>query len=1213
MLCKKRFTPSLVNHHEISDANNKLYCFICKKSTHLKKNCRYFKRAIKNTKIYQVQDSTFFEPIILKGTVKKQHASFILDTGSGASLIDVKFVPINKISNTKFVRVKSASGNFLWIVGESTLKFKINNVQLEHKFLVVKNFENKIILGNDFNKQFKTDINFLTDSIKIAINDKKYYLKGANKEKFADVHVTEDNVLCAAEIILPPLSTTKVPICYLNKNKSVLNFECRFEFFNNRGSLVSKVKLDNFVIYVTNLTNTRVTIFKGSNLGKVNELRIPHNEQLIAMKNDLDYSDLVSESKCNVIRKFTVSDNFSDLNLNKDLSKTEYVQLSSLLKEFSDIFATNTLQLGRTDVCKQTIETGDARPIHQPPYRVSYKEREIINQQIGEMLNANIISESRSPWASPVVLVKKKNGDWRFCVDYRKLNNVIKSDSYPLPVIDDILKALNGSTYFTTLDLFSGYWQIGLDEKDKDKTAFIVPDGLYEFNVLPFGLSSSPACFQRCMDQVLAGLKWNTCLVYLDDVLVKGSTFADHLLSLRKVLERFRQANLKLNSSKCFFGFNETKILGHVASSRGISPDPDKIAAISKFPRPQKVKDVQSFIGLANYYRKFIKSFADIARPLTLLTRRSYKFEWNGVHQNAFDELKSKLVTYPVLRHFDPNLPTEIHTDASDYGIGAIILQTDQEGTHPIAYASRRLSSPEIKYNTTHKECLAVVYAVTYFRHYLWGRPFKIVVDHHALCWLHKNKDPAGRLARWAIKLQDFQYEIVHKSGKKHLDADSLSRNPVFKPEYDATEIPTMLMEFDDIAKLQSCDPELNQIINAIKNPSNADAKVLKRTRSYLLENSILYKKHFSPNSLSKLLVIPDCLKNDVLLCFHDDPVSGAHLGFAKTYGKIKNRYFWPNMYTEIENYVKTCIHCQHRKNVPKAEAGLLQPIKVDQPFQKLGIDLLGPFPKSHSGNTFVITAMCYATKWAEAKALPTGTAKCVAEFLIENIICRHGCPEQIISDRGKCFMSNLVTELLKGLGSHPTFTTAYHPKTNGLVEHFNGTIATMLSMYVSTNQRDWDIFVPLVTFAYNTSPQESTKESPFYLTYGREARLPIDVVLGANINRDQTAEEMLTRIKKSREAVKQRIHAEQKKQKLKYDSRHRHVDYEVGEKVMVFTPIRKIGKSEKLLHRWFGPYSVIKKLNDVNYKVRVRKNRNSVDDTIHVSRMKKFNERNSK
>ena len=293
-----------------------------------------------------------------------------------------------------------------------------------------------------------------------------------------------------------------------------------------------------------------------------------------------------------------------------------------------------------------------------------------------------------------------------------------------------------------------------------------------------------------------------------------------------------------------------------------------------------------------------------------------------------------------------------------------------------------------------------------------------------------------------------------------------------------------------------------------------------------------MYKKDFSRFSSTKLLVIPVGIQHEILLACHDDPLTGAHLGIAKTYGRVRERYHWENMYVDVENYVKSCLACQQRKHPPKAPPGLLQPIKVGKPFERVGIDLLGPFPKSTSGNTFIVTAVDYATKWAEAKAIRNGTAKCVAGFIVENLICRFGCPAELLSDRGACFKSKLVTELLRALGTHPTFTTAYHPKTNGLTEHYNGTLDNMLSIYTATDQKDWDLYVPLVTFAYNSAKQESTRETPFMLMYGRLPRFPSDVALGLNEQSDETVNEFVTRIELVRGNALARLEVEQVRRK---------------------------------------------------------------------------------
>lgn len=1177
------------------------------------------------------------EPVELNCYLNKKSVRGILDSGASLSVVSFNLVNPKLVFKIPYIKLKSASNGLLRVVGKINLNIVIENVEFRHNFIVIQSPSDLVIFGNDFNSKYQCDINFLTNSVKLICDKKSHCFKFANapqgNQDLNTCFANACNRVCtSAETEILPNASTKVGIHF---QENAYQRNSLFEPRQGRLSEQPTLKIVNFIesyAYFTNETNKPIIMLKDTEIGRFRSDRDDDNVEISDSWTKFSVNKSPVEQQEESVLKITVEKPRKEIresvehnksqfvsieklsNINDELTMEQKDALFTLLTEYSDVFATSNYELGRTNVCEQKIETGDAIPVHQPPYRVSPREREIISEQISEMLQAGIIRRSRSSWASPVVLVKKRTGDWRFCVDYRNLNRLIKLDTYPLPVISDILTSLQGSCYFSTLDLFSGFWQINLTEDAKQKTAFITPDGLHEFQVLPFGLASSPACFQRCMDQVLAGLKWKSCLVYLDDIIVKGKTFEEHLENLKEILNRLREANLKLKPSKCHFGKTKIKVLGHVACPQGISPDPEKVQAVKNFPRPKKVVDVQSFIGLANYYRKFVRGFADIARPLTLLTRKNTRFIWTDEQEIAFQTLKEALIKAPVLRHFEENLPIEIHVDASNYGIGAIILQSHPDGnTYPIAYASRRLSEAEIKFNTTEKECLGFVYAVSQFRHFIWGKPFKIVTDHHALCWLHKNRDASGRLVRWAIKLQDYTYEIVHKSGKRHADADSLSRNPVDDPTLEdqhVDEIPILMLQAEKIAEFQTRDPKLNKLIDAINNPENADAKIVKQSRSFFIDSGVLYKKNFTPDGRTKLLVVPDKLKHDVLLCCHDDPMTGAHLGIAKTYGKIRNRYYWDNMFKEIEAYVKSCTHCQHRKNVPRAPAGLLQPIKVGSPFKCIGVDFLGPFPKSKSGNTFIITATDYATRWAEARAVTNSTAETVANFLIESILCRHGCVEQIITDRGKCFQSKLIRSLLEGIGSHPTFTTAYHPATNGLTEHYNGTLATMLSMYVSTDQKDWCSYVSLVTFAFNTSPQPSTKQTPFLLVYGREARLPIDVSLGVNEDRNETVTEMLERIQKTRQHAVESIAREQEKQKKRFDKTHREVEYKIGEEVLLYTPYRKVGKSEKLLHRWGGPYKVTKKLNDVNYEIEMRKGNKVWYDTVHVNRMKSFHQR---
>lgn len=589
-------------------------------------------------------------------------------------------------------------------------------------------------------------------------------------------------------------------------------------------------------------------------------------------------------------------------------------ELRCLLASYWDLFDLGDRPLGQTSVVKHRINTGDASPIHRRPYRVSPTERDIIQREVDKMLSRNIIEPSCSPWASPVVLVKKKDNSWRFCVDYRHLNKVTKKDVYPLPRIDDALDCLHGAQYFSSIDLRSGYWQIAVDDMDREKTAFITPDGLYQFKVMPFGLCNAPATFERMMDALLHGFKWSICLCYLDDVIVFSPTFETHLERLSTVLSVFRRAGLQLNSSKCHFGRREISVLGHLVDSSGVRPDQDKIRAVKDFPVPTCAKDVRSFLGLCSYFRRFVRNFADVARPLTQLLKKDAAFIWGREQARAFTELIRLLTSPPILAHFDTSAPTEVRTDASGHGIGAILAQKQQGQQRVIAYASRLLSPAERKYSITERECLALVWAVGKFRPYLYGRQFTVITDHHALCWLSSLKDPSGRLSRWALRLQEYNYSVVYKTGRLHQDADCLSRHPVDPPDVSMAGIPVTVLSlsaFDDIGAEQRRDDFLKNLIQRLTS-TTPDPSL----RMFELHDGILYRCNMRPDGPDRLLVVPSHLRRTVLAQLHDVPTAG-HLGVSRTYDRVRRRFFWPGLYRDVCRYIAACDLCQRRKSRP--------------------------------------------------------------------------------------------------------------------------------------------------------------------------------------------------------------------------------------------------------------------------------------------------------
>jgi hypothetical protein len=755
--------------------------------------------------------------------------------------------------------------------------------------------------------------------------------------------------------------------------------------------------------------------------------------------------------------------------INPDLSEEEKGTAVALLERYSGCFAKTPNELGRSNLVKHKIDTGEHLPLHQPPYASAWRERDLIEEQTRTMLKNKVAVHSNSPWASPVVLVRKKDGEWRFCVDYRRLNSITTKDVYPLPRIDDALSRLEGSRYFSILDMQAGYWQVEVDEQDRAKTAFITADGLYEFRVMPFGLTNAPATFQRMMDVVLAGLKWNTCLVYLDDIVVFAPTVSQHLERLETVLQRIDKAGLKLKLSKCSFLEQSLKVLGYIVNSEGLSPDPAKIAAVHDFPTPRTVKEVQGFLGLCSYYRKFVPGFAVLARALSNLTKKAQRFVWGEEQQRSFETLKTLLTTPPILAHPRYELPMEVHCDASQYGIGAVLVQQHEGKERVLAYASRLLSSPEINYSVSEKECLALVWSLKKFRTYIWGLKVKVVTDHHSLCWLFKKRDLAGRLARWSLQLQDLDIDIVHRSGRLHSDADSLSRAPIGKPE-EEEEIPLLATvpvapgEKIDMGSAQRQSAWWRKILRGMEvaAPSKQMRKLI---QPYEVRGGVLYRRQVTHGGITYQLCLPESCVEQVLLACHDD-VTAGHLGVTKTTYKIQQRYYWPKMRRQIVRFVLSCIDCQTKKRSREAPAGLLRPIQARRPFEKVGIDLIGPFPLTSSGNKHAIVAVDYLTKWAICKAVPAASSKEVVDFFVRNVVLQHGAPVVLISDRGKCLTASFAEELFQALQTNHLVTAAYHPQCNGLVERYNHTFAEMLSMYVNSYHNDWDGLIDFVTFA---------------------------------------------------------------------------------------------------------------------------------------------------
>ncbi|KMQ86489.1 krab-a domain-containing protein [Lasius niger] len=871
--------------------------------------------------------------------------------------------------------------------------------------------------------------------------------------------------------------------------------------------------------------------------------------------------------------------------------------------------------------------------------------RDEVDKIMEEMKTERIIEESQSPWVSPAVMIKKKDGTLRFCIDYRRLNAITVKDSYPLPRIDDILDQLSGNSWFSTLDLKSGYWQVKVRPSDKEKTAFSIGKGLWQFTVMPFGLCNAPATFERLMEKVLHGIISKKCLVYLDDIIIFGKDFIEMFKNLEEVFLRLQKANLKINPKKCLLLQRNVKYLGHVVSEQGITTDPEKITAVKDWPIPHTKKQLRSFLGFCSYYRKFVRGFSSIAKPLFALTENQIKFIWNDECNSAFEKLKLMLSSSPVLSFPKGEGQFILDTDASNIGIGAVLSQIQGEKEMVIAYFSRVLSKTERNYCVTRRELLAIIDAIKFFRHYLLGRRFLIRTDHISLKWLMSFKDLEGQLARWLERLQEYDFEVQHRKGESHKNADGLSRRlcETFGCEYCAKVegrnnsknekiVARLILQGENLSewqKDQEEDPNIAIIIQGKREgtrPPRSDLATRDISAqiywtywdALVLQNGILYKKWEAPNLKSSFLqlIVPRKRVKEILEEVHDSP-SGGHFGVNKTLEKVRKRFYWATYKQDIENWCKSCKVCVSKKGPTGKGKSPMQIYNVGNPFERIQMDILGPLPITSSGNKYLIVIIDCFTKWVEAFPLKNIRAKTVAEIFINEFVSRHGVPLEVHTDQGKNFESKLFAELMELLGIRKTRTTPLHPQSDGQVERQHQTIINYLAKYISQNQKDWDRWIPMFLLAYRSSKHETTGMTPAELYFARDLRLPVDLLRG---NLPKSKEEESSSIENFASTLREKldeIHSEVKEKmdikssrvKSWYDRGVRKILFQEGERVWFYNPRRVKGKAPKLQSNWEGPFSILKKFNDVVYCIqKTPRHRKKV---VHADRLAPFIERN--
>lgn len=1065
----------------------------------------------------------------IEAFINSRRLNLLIDTGASISLLKSSCVPKNVcVNDEKKIHLQGVSG-IIDNKGIVVVAVEVADIKLNHKFCVIENISCDVdgILGIDFLRTIGGIIDFNNDLIKVRNSNVQIKMKlvhtisncvGARSEQFMEVESDTDqdvvvlptelcNGVFSAGMILRPVEG-KVWVKVMNVN------ECSVQINNFKPTMV---KLEEYESVKFNLTN-------------------PHA------------NDRASE----VLKLVKL----------EHLNSEERVAIRNIIVKYNDVFHLQSDKLGVTNLFKQTIALKDGEaPSYVKPYRLAHAQVGEIRDQIKNMLEEDIIEEARSEWSSPILLVPKKidsdgNRKWRVVIDYRLVNKRIQDDKFPLPNITEILDSLAGAIYFSALDMAQGFYQLELDDQSRPITAFTVPGcGQFQLKRLPMGLKISPSAFSRMMTIAMSGLHFSQCLIYLDDLIVFGRNLAEHNINLHSVLSKMRDVNLKLNPAKCQFLKKSLVYLGHTISDRGIEPDQNKISVINNYPIPVNVDDVKRFVAMVNYYRRHIKHFAHISKPLNDLTKKGVAFLWTDECQSSFETLRNALTSNNILDYPDFSEENTFHltSDASGKAIGGVLSNANGR---PVAFASRALNKGELNYSTIEKELLAVVWGVKHFRPYLFGKKFVIHTDHRPLIYLFSLTTPSSRLIKFRLILEEYNFDIEYIKGNENVVADALSRINVSElKSYNNIEDVHVITRAR--AKQQQPDCQgVDQIDKIVKQPSavqlikapkgkiwlqmddnsnypkgiviNLESKlgdkvicanfpnfqldlvsVAKEVHSFLMKEDIrevvLYKTQSHIKLVNELvknndircilvadrITIEDHKSQRVILNDYHHLPTGGHMGINRMYQNISRRYTWPGLREAVIAYVKNCILCSKCKITKYVRAPLTDTSTANEAFEKVYIDLVGPLPTDNVNNKYIITIQCELTKFIEAYPVCSKNAESVASKFVNEFVLRYGIPKAIASDQGKEFIADVFSGACKLLQIEQLYSTAYHHESIGALENSHRQLNNFLKIQCQGNCENWSEWVPFWTFAHNNAVHSATGYTPAELVFGKFSSLP--------------------------------------------------------------------------------------------------------------------------
>ena len=1116
----------------------------------------------------------------LEASIANKKSKVLYDTGADISCIDEKEfrkIPLHKRPSRNLYsqdrQFLSASGNQLKVKGAYNIQITIMGKTVTHPFFVVSKLSDPVILGADFIHENKL----------AYCPEKRDFFWKSNDDW------TNGVASLTSSCVLPAFSVCNVKVNLVTQNGSrpnnnnpiLIDIQTpKHHLLSGGPGLVKPDHQGQATVEIRNCGPDYYELNRGQVIGilenaqtfKLEEIKQETINEIIEKQTRKDERQLSKEDE-----------KFIEENAKINVPEKYAQDYLNLLKKHHMVFSRSKTDLGRSDLITHEIHLKTEEPVYVKQFKMPDVHRDYLEEQVKEWLKLGIVQPTRSRYNSPMFLVNKKDGGFRVVQDFRALNSNSHIDKYTMKDVSECIGEIgrSNSTIFSTLDLTSGFWQMLLHPKSRPYTAFTIPGmGQFQWVTSAMGLLGCPSTFQRLVEAVVQGLA--NIIVYIDDLIVHSNSHEDHLQSLDQLFTRLQAHNLKVNLKKCVFGSKDVMYLGFHLTESGIKPGTDKLKAVGLTEPPKNVHEIRQFLGLCNFFRTHVRNFAQVSSPLTALTRKDSPWKTGPLPDDAlkaFRELQTILCSEPVVDYPRRDRPYALITDAAlgddkkDGGLGAILSQVNEKGEFcVIAYASRKLQKHEKNYTPFLLEMQAAIWAMDHFSTYLRGRHFTLYTDHKPLEKL--GKVHTRTFHRLQEIMNTFDFKIEYKKGSE-MPADFLSRNVVSAIQFDNL----------NLSQQQQQDPflsELRQFLLHKKLPldENTARLIMHLSNDVFIENDVMWRRIKTKAQPGRVVVLlPRSLVKIVLEEAHGHLLTG-HDGTGKTKQRLMLSYWWPKMDKDIEHHISTCRKCQIRRVDHAAPPQLLSPLpQCTEPNQRMHCDLFGPLKISGNEKKYILCMTDAFTKYVELVAVPDKEALTVTSAIFNRWICRYGTPLEIISDQGREFNNKLSAELYELLQLKHQTTSARHPQCNASAEVCNKTIAKYLNSFVNETTLDWELYLAPLMFCYNTSFHRSVKNSPYFLTYGMDPRLP--AFPAPDIRRvfygESDAADLHHRLLTARKIAAENNSIATEKTKEYFDNRNKAKSHSfVPKQLVLLEEYNFLGRNTKLCPKWSGPHTIL-------------------------------------